>query len=149
VGYYLAKTGLRFVILDASQRVGDSWRNRWDSLRLFTPAKFDSLDGMPFPAPRNAFPTKDEMADYLEAYAARFKLPVRSGVQVEALRKHGARYLIKAGTLEMEADQVWSLRCQATSARVCRASPVRFRLTSCRCIRLTIATSASSSPDAC
>jgi len=106
VGYYLAQAGVRFVILDASQRIGDSWRNRWDSLRLFTPAKFDSLVGMPFPAPRNSFPTKDEMADYLEAYAEHFNLPVRSGVRVDALRKRGARYLIKSGTVEMEADQV-------------------------------------------
>ena len=83
VGYHLAQAGLRFVILDASERIGDSWRKRWDSLRLFTPAKLDGLDGMPFPAPRNSFPTKDEMADYLEAYAARFQLPVRSGVRVE------------------------------------------------------------------
>src|SRR5690349_19923790 len=65
-GYHLARTGLRFVILDASERIGDAWRNRWDSLRLFTPAKFDGLDGMRFPAPPDHFPTKNEMADYLE-----------------------------------------------------------------------------------
>ena len=69
VGYHLARRGVRFVILEANQRVGDSWRQRWDSLRLFTPAKFDGLNGMPFPAAPNSFPTKDEMADYLEAYA--------------------------------------------------------------------------------
>jgi putative flavoprotein involved in K+ transport len=91
VGYHLARAGVRFVILDANERIGDSWRKRWDSLRLFTPAKLDSLDGMRFPAPRNSFPTKDEMADYLEAYAARFRLPVRSGVRVEALYKRGSR----------------------------------------------------------
>src|SRR6185503_8681885 len=62
VGYHLARTDVRFVILDASERIGDSWRSRWDSLRLFTPAKLDSLDGMPFPARRNYFPTKNEMA---------------------------------------------------------------------------------------
>ena len=67
------------MILDAGERVGDAWRNRWDSLRLFTPARFDGLAGMPFPAPPRSFPTKDEMADYLEAYAARFELPVRTG----------------------------------------------------------------------
>ena len=74
VGYHLARAGANFVILDAHARVGDAWRKRWDSLRLFTPAKFDGLDGMPFPASGNHFPTKDEMADYLEAYARRFKL---------------------------------------------------------------------------
>jgi putative flavoprotein involved in K+ transport len=106
VGYHLARTDLRFVILDASERIGDSWRKRWDSLRLFTPAKLDSLEGMPFPAPRNSFPTKDEMGNYLEAYAARFGLPVRSGVRVEALYRRGARYVIKTGSIELEADQV-------------------------------------------
>ena len=106
VGYHLARAGVRFTILDASERVGDSWRKRWDSLRLFTPAKLDGLDGMPFPAPRNSFPTKDEMADYLEAYAARFALPVRNGVRVERLFRRGARYAVKAGALELEAEQV-------------------------------------------
>jgi putative flavoprotein involved in K+ transport len=106
VGYHLARTGARFVILDANERIGDSWRKRWDSLRLFTPAKFDGLDGMPFPAPRNDFPTKDEMANYLEAYARRFQLPVRNGVRVERLFKRGARYVVTAGTLELEAGQV-------------------------------------------
>src|SRR5690349_15016269 len=68
VGYYLARAGLRFVILDGNARVGDSWRKRWDSLRLFSPAHLDGLAGMPFPASPGHFPTKDEMADYLEAY---------------------------------------------------------------------------------
>jgi putative flavoprotein involved in K+ transport len=106
VGYHIARSGARFLILDANERVGDSWRNRWDSLRLFTPAKFDGLDGMPFPAPRNYFPTKDEMANYLEAYARHFRLPVRGGVRVERLFRRGSRYIIKAGTLELEAGQV-------------------------------------------
>jgi len=106
VGYHLARTGARFLILDANERVGDSWRKRWDSLRLFTPAKFDGLDGMPFPAPRNYFPTKDEMANYLESYALKFRLPVRGGVRVERLFKRGSRFIIKAGALELEAGQV-------------------------------------------
>ena len=106
VGYHLARTGVRFVILDANKRIGDSWRKRWDSLRLFTPAKLDSLDGMPFPAPRNYFPTKDEMADYLESYAAHFHLPVRSGTRVDRLSRPGHRFVIECGTGELEADQV-------------------------------------------
>jgi putative flavoprotein involved in K+ transport len=106
VGYHLARTGSRFVILDANERVGDSWRNRWASLRLFSPAKFDGLDGMRFPAHGNYFPTKDEMADYLEAYARRFELPVRNGVRVERLFKRGAHYVVQAGSLELEAKQV-------------------------------------------
>ena len=79
VGYHLAKRGRPFVIVDANERIGDAWRTRWDSLRLFTPARYDGLPGMRFPAPGWSFPSKDEMADYLEAYAARFGLTVRPG----------------------------------------------------------------------
>jgi putative flavoprotein involved in K+ transport len=106
VGYHLARAGIRFVILDAHERIGDSWRKRWDSLRLFTPAKFNGLDGFAFPAPRNYFPTKDEMADYLESYAQRFRLPVRTGMRVERLFKRGAHYVAQAGALEVQAGQV-------------------------------------------
>ncbi|HJW13090.1 MAG TPA: FAD-dependent oxidoreductase [Thermoanaerobaculia bacterium] len=106
VGYYLARSGSRFVILDANERVGDSWRRRWDSLRLFTAARYDGLVGMPFPAPPDTFPTKDEMADYLEAYAKRFALPVRNGVRVERLSRDGDRYVVEAGGRRFEAPQV-------------------------------------------
>jgi putative flavoprotein involved in K+ transport len=106
VGYHLAQQGLPFVILEANQRVGDSWRRRWDSLRLFTPARFDGIDGLPFPAPPHSFPTKDEMADYLESYAKRFALPVRTGIKVERLSRQGERYLLAAGNQRFEADHV-------------------------------------------
>jgi putative flavoprotein involved in K+ transport len=107
VGYHLQRQGLRFVILDAHPRVGDVWRRRWDSLRLFTPARLDGLPGMRFPASPDLFPTKDQMADYLEAYAARFQLPVRTGVKVDRLgRGDDGRFLVQAGTLSFDADQV-------------------------------------------
>jgi putative flavoprotein involved in K+ transport len=106
VGYHLAKRGLSFVVLDANARVGDSWRQRWDSLRLFTPARYDGLDGMPFPAPPHSFPTKDEMGDYLESYAKHFALPVRSGVKVDSLSRQGDRYVITAGDRRFEAAHV-------------------------------------------
>src|SRR5687767_11635430 len=80
-GYYLSQQKRDFVILDANNRSGDSWRKRWDSLRLFTPASLNGLPGMPFPARSTHFPTKDEMANYLETYAARFALPVQFGVR--------------------------------------------------------------------
>lgn len=105
-GYHLKQRGMRFVILDASPRIGDAWRNRWDSLRLFTPARFDGLDGMRFPAPRNYFPTKDEMGDFLESYARHFDLPVRSNVRVDELRRDGDRYVVSAGERRFEADHV-------------------------------------------
>jgi putative flavoprotein involved in K+ transport len=106
VGYHLARRGRRFVILDANQRIGDAWRHRWDSLRLFTPARYDGLPGWPFPAPGWSFPTKDELGDYLEAYAARFALPVRTGVRVDRLSREGDRYVVTAGTTRLVADQV-------------------------------------------
>ncbi|HET9948450.1 MAG TPA: NAD(P)-binding domain-containing protein [Longimicrobiales bacterium] len=106
VGYHLSRMGLPFVILNADERIGDVWRRRWDSLRLFTPARFDGLDGMPFPAPPHSFPTKDEMADYLEAYARRFGLPVRGNARVERLTRENGRYLLEAGGSRLEADNV-------------------------------------------
>ncbi len=106
VGYYLAQRGLSFVILDANARIGDSWRNRWDSLRLFTPAKYDGLIGLPFPAPPHSFPTKDEMAAYLESYAKHFDLPVRTGARVDRLSRDGSTYIVEAGERRIEADHV-------------------------------------------
>lgn len=106
VGYSLARRGLPFVILDAHERIGDAWRNRWDSLRLFSAARYDGLPGMPFPGQADSFPTKDEMADYLEAYVARFELPVRTRVRVNRLRKRGDRFELSAGAMRFEADNV-------------------------------------------
>ena len=84
-GYYLAQRGLPFVILDADARIGDHWRGRWHSLRLYSPAAYDSLPGKRFPAKPYSWPTGREMGDYLETYASWFQLPVRSGVRVEAV----------------------------------------------------------------
>lgn len=105
-GYHLQRRGVPFVILDANARVGDSWRARWDSLRLFTPARFSGLDGMPFPAPPTYFPTKDEMGDFLEKYARAFALPVKSGVRVERVSRLGDRFLVVAGGQRYDADHV-------------------------------------------
>jgi putative flavoprotein involved in K+ transport len=106
VGYFLKEQGRSFVVLDASERIGDSWRNRWDSLRLYSPAFRDGLPGMAFPAARTAYPTKDEMGDYLEAYATRFGLPVRSGTAVVALTRENGRYVASAGDDRFEAENV-------------------------------------------
>jgi putative flavoprotein involved in K+ transport len=97
MGYYLKEQGRDFVILDAGDRIGDAWRRRWDSLRLFTPAALNALPGMPFPFPGRYFPTKDETADYLEEYARKFDLPVRLGRHVDSLRREGDGHLICAG----------------------------------------------------
>jgi putative flavoprotein involved in K+ transport len=105
-GYHLARRGIPFLILDAHDRIGDAWRQRWDSLRLFTPAKYDGLDGMPFPASAFSFPTKDEMADYLESYANRFQLPVQTGTRVARLARHADRFEVHTNQGNYSARQV-------------------------------------------
>src|ERR671931_2332120 len=95
LGYYLKRLGRPFVILDANERIGGSWRTRtWDSLRLFTPVRYNGLPGWPFPGPDWSYPTARETADYLEAYADRFELPVLSGVKVDRLAREGDHYVL-------------------------------------------------------
>jgi putative flavoprotein involved in K+ transport len=106
MGHHLAKHDVDFVILDANQRVGDSWRNRWDSLRLFTPARYSGLPGMSFPDSPGHFPDKDEVADYLERYAERFDLPVRRDARVTALRGASSEFVIQTSHAAYEARNV-------------------------------------------
>ena len=106
VGYYLARSGVDFQILDANERVGDSWRKRWDSLRLFTPARYDGLAGMRFPASRHSFPTKNEMGDYLETYARHFNLPVQTSTQVQRVTKENQKFVVTTNRSTLEADNV-------------------------------------------
>jgi putative flavoprotein involved in K+ transport len=106
IGYYLARQGRDFVILEANDRVGASWRRRWDSLRLFTPARYSSLPGMHIPAQATTFLTKDAVADYLEAYAAHFHLPVRLNTVVNRLSREGDCYLLTLGDHRLETEHV-------------------------------------------
>jgi putative flavoprotein involved in K+ transport len=106
VGYFLKQAERSFAILDRSDRIGDQWRNRWDSLRLYSPAFRDGLPGMRFPAPPASYPTAKEMGDYLEAYAARFELPVHNGMSVDVLTREYGRYVATAGDRRFEADNV-------------------------------------------
>jgi putative flavoprotein involved in K+ transport len=107
VGYYLKQHGTPFAILDANRRIGGSWRTRtWSSLRLFTPAHYDGLPGWPFPAPAWSYPTARETADYLELYANRFELPVRSGMRVDRLTKSGDRFLVETAEQRFLASSV-------------------------------------------
>jgi len=105
-GYHLARRGQQFVILDGRDRIGDAWRSRWDSLRLFTPARYDALPGKRFPAPTRTFPTKDEFADYLENYARHFELPVRTKARVRRLSRPNGRFRIDTDTGSLEASNV-------------------------------------------
>jgi putative flavoprotein involved in K+ transport len=105
-GYHLSRRGLDYAVVDANDRIGDAWRNRWDSLRLFTPSWFNGLPGMPFPGYAWAFPSKDEMADYLESYARHFDIPVETGVKVERLSREGGLFVATAGQRRFTADNV-------------------------------------------
>jgi putative flavoprotein involved in K+ transport len=104
--HLLASAGLDLVVLDDRARTGDAWRARWDSLRLFTPAGFDALPGMPFPALRNHRPGRDEMADYLACYAETFSLPVRHRTRARRLDRVGGRYLVDTDHGVFEARDV-------------------------------------------
>jgi putative flavoprotein involved in K+ transport len=104
MAWHLARQDLRFVVLEAGPELGHTWRSRWDSLKLFTPAQYDNLPGMAFPAPADTYPTKDPVADYLQAYVAAHDLPVRLNAQVTELRRTGDEFEIHT------ADQVFRAR---------------------------------------
>jgi putative flavoprotein involved in K+ transport len=108
-GYHLQRRERPFVILDSESRVGDGWRQQWDSLRLFSPAWADALPGTPFPAAAWSMPTKDEFADYLEAYAAEHRLPVRLGTRVARLApadRGASGYVVTTDSGQISADNV-------------------------------------------
>jgi putative flavoprotein involved in K+ transport len=105
-GYHLAKRGMSFTILDAHNRVGDAWRNRWDSLKLFSPARYSALPGLPFPARGDSFPTKEQMAVYLQCYVDRFNLPVKMDVRVERLSKDGDEFVLHTNNGQFQSDNV-------------------------------------------
>lgn len=89
MGYYLQQGNYNFVLLDGGKRIGDSWRKQYDSLQLFTPRDYCALPGMRLNGNQNEFPSKDEIANYLEAYAKRFSIPVRLNINVSKIRKKG------------------------------------------------------------
>src|SRR5580765_1745179 len=105
-GYHLARRGVDFVILESHDRVGDVWRNRFDSLKLYSPAQYDGLPGMPMPMPKWTWPGKEDMAGYLESYAAEFDLPVRTGFHVDGLAMAGDDYVISSGDTLLRATNV-------------------------------------------
>ncbi|HVU24108.1 MAG TPA: NAD(P)/FAD-dependent oxidoreductase [Opitutus sp.] len=86
-GYFLQRAGVKFALIERNERVGDSWRRRYDSLRLFSPRSYDALPGAVMPGDPEGYPSKDEMAGYLEAYVQRFGLPVRAGEGVTRLER--------------------------------------------------------------
>jgi putative flavoprotein involved in K+ transport len=106
MAWHLAQQGLRFVVLEAGPEVGHVWRSRWDSLKLFTPAQYDALPGMAFPAPADTYPTKDPVADYLQAYATAFDLPVRLNARVTRLSKADDGFEVQTVDRTYQARQV-------------------------------------------
>ena len=106
-GYHLAQRGCDFVILEAADQLGGSWRNRWDSMRLFTPSGHDGLPGAPFPSKNGfGFPTRDEMVAYQENYVAKFNLPVRTSTPVDGLFRDGDQFVVTSRSERFEADNV-------------------------------------------
>jgi len=106
-GHFLQQHGRPFLIVDANARVGDQWRNQWDTLRLYTPAKYDGLPGLPFPASPWSYPQKDEVADYMESYAVRWELPVRLSTRIDALESRpGGGYVATLGGDTITCDNV-------------------------------------------
>ena len=105
-GYFVKKLGLDCLILDAAARTGDSWRRRWDSLRLFTPSKFNGLPGKKFMKADFYFPTKDEVADYLGEYVDKFSLPVRQGVTVGCVARKNGLFAVTAGDQHYTAENI-------------------------------------------
>ena len=107
IGYFLAQQGRRFVILEGADSVGSAWRDRWDSLVLFTPRRYDSLPGLTFPGDPDRYPNRAEVSAYLEQYAAFFDLPIELNSRVRALRKQNGGFLVESSPGRLiEADQV-------------------------------------------
>ena len=106
MGYYLAERGLSFLIVDANGEVGHVWRSRWDSLRLFTSAEYNNLPGKDFPGTRGSYPGKDQIADFLQTYAAETQLPIRLNTQVTSLIREDDTYIARSEGAEIRAGQV-------------------------------------------
>jgi putative flavoprotein involved in K+ transport len=106
VGYFLAKQGRNFTILEAASEPGAAWRARWDSLKLFTSARYDALPGLDFPGDSDRYPTRDEVAAYLEDYARRFELPVELDSRVRSIRRSDGTYIVRLDDRSYEAGQV-------------------------------------------
>lgn len=107
IGQQLALRGVPFLIVDASPEVGDAWRSRWDSLRLFTSGQYDNLPGMDFPGPRSEYPSKDEVADFLQVYARKFDLPVELNTRITSLTREDGGFVARSSGNEVtRASQV-------------------------------------------
>jgi putative flavoprotein involved in K+ transport len=106
IGYFLAQQGRDFTILEAAGEPGAAWRKRWDSLKLFTPARYSGLPGLAFPGHPDAYPARDDVVAYLTEYASHFELPVELGSRVDAIRQDGRGYVVELEDRGYAAAQV-------------------------------------------
>src|SRR5436190_23812874 len=106
LGYFLAQQGRRFVILEAGEAVGSAWRNRWESLVLFTPRRYDALPGLDFSGDPDGYPARDEVIGYLEEYARRFELPTEFESRVRPLAQSDDAFVLEVPGRTIVADQV-------------------------------------------
>jgi putative flavoprotein involved in K+ transport len=106
MGYFLARRGRHFVILDRADSIAAAWRERWESLTLFTPRRYNSLPGLPFAGDPDGYPTRDEVIAYLERYAETFELPIQLNSNVRRLSSDSGRFLLEVGGRTVTVDQV-------------------------------------------
>ena len=139
MGYYLAQQGRAFTILEAAAEPAAAWRERWDSLKLFTPVRYSGLPGLPFPGDPDSYPTRDQVADYLSDYARRFELPVELDSRVRAIRKTADGYLVELDDRAYKAEQV-VVATGPSRRRSCRRSPRSSARMSSSCIAPPTAT---------
>ena len=106
MGYHLAQQGRRFVVLERSDSVASAWRERWESLTLFTPRRYSALPGLPFPGDPDGYPTRDEVIEYLERYAKTFELPIEFNSNVRRLAREDGRFVLEVDGRTITVDQV-------------------------------------------
>jgi len=106
IGYFLARQGRRLVILERADSIGVAWRERWESLTLFTPRRYNGLPGLPFPGDPDGYPSRDEVIAYLERYAQTFELPIELNGNARRLAAENGRFLLELDGKTITADQV-------------------------------------------
>src|ERR687897_3687432 len=106
MGYYLREQGRRFVIFERGDSIAPAWRERWDSLTLFTPRRYSALPSLPFPGDPDGYPTRDEVIAYLERYAETFELPIKLNSEVRRLSHDGGRFVLEFDGRTITADEV-------------------------------------------
>jgi putative flavoprotein involved in K+ transport len=106
IGYFLAREGRRFVIFERAAEIAPAWRERWDSLTLFTPRHYSALPGLAFPGDPDGYPSRDEVIGYLERYASIFELPIELSSDVQRLEASDGSFILELDHRRISAEQV-------------------------------------------